>query len=141
MLRLCSQCDLVRFYGGIHGVTHICSYKCFSIFRMDVNDEIVASRMHKFSFGPSDATLRQCQSYCPLAEISRVTEAQSKAIPWVPFIALWCSRTSSSEHAQNFNVQWNPTWTRPILQTSVSWTCDTWMTVRLSSSLTIWISS
>ena len=32
MWRLCSQCDLVRFYGGINGATNICSFKCFSIF-------------------------------------------------------------------------------------------------------------
>ena len=27
-----SQCDLVRFYGGIHDATNICSSKGFSIF-------------------------------------------------------------------------------------------------------------
>ena len=32
MWRLCSQCDLVRFYCGIHDATNICSSKCFSIF-------------------------------------------------------------------------------------------------------------
>ena len=32
MLRLCSQCDLVRFYGCINDATNICSAKCFSIF-------------------------------------------------------------------------------------------------------------
>ena len=32
MWRLCSQCDLVRFYGGIHDAINICSSKCFSIF-------------------------------------------------------------------------------------------------------------
>ena len=32
MLRLYKQCDLVRFYGGIHDATNTCSSKCFSIF-------------------------------------------------------------------------------------------------------------
>ena len=32
MWRLSSQCDLVRFYGGIDDAANICSSKCFSIF-------------------------------------------------------------------------------------------------------------
>ena len=32
MWRLCSQCDLVRFYGGINDANSIFSSKCYSIF-------------------------------------------------------------------------------------------------------------
>ena len=32
MWRLCSQCDLVRFYGGIDDAKTICSSECLSIF-------------------------------------------------------------------------------------------------------------